>query len=62
MLYEKDNIIYLYEDNRYYVADIIVTYPTIAIYKTSQYVETLENAKEVTFEYVKRKAINGNNI
>ena len=57
MLYEKDNIIYLYEDNRYYVADIIVTYPTIAIYKTSQYVETLENAKEVTFDEVKARYI-----
>ncbi len=58
MLYEKDDIIYLYEDNRYYVADIIVTYPTIAIYKTSQYVEVLENAKEVTFDEVKARYIN----
>ena len=58
MLFEKDNIIYLYEDNRYYVADIIVTYPTIAIYKTSQYVEVLENAEEVTFDEVKARYIN----
>ncbi len=63
MLFKKDNIIYMYENGKYYVADIIKTSYTIAIIPTSQYVEVLENAQEVSFDGVKEKALkNGNDI
>jgi hypothetical protein len=55
MLFKKDNLIYLYENNRYYVADIIKTGHTIAIVPTSQFVEVLEGAEEVSFDDVKKR-------
>lgn len=57
MLFKKDNIIYLYENNKYYIADIIKTGYTIAIIPTSQYVEVLEDAEEVSFEEVKEDVL-----
>lgn len=55
MLFKKDNIIYMYENNKYYIADIIKTGYTIAIIPTSQYVEVLDHAQEVSFDEVKKR-------
>lgn len=55
MLYEKNNNIYIKQDNKYYLAIIIPKHTTISIMPSNEYEDTLEGAKEITFKEVKAR-------
>lgn len=57
MLYELDNLIYIKENNKYYIAIVEPKENTISITPSSIYKDTLEGAKEVSFYDVKKKVL-----
>jgi hypothetical protein len=57
MLYELNNQIFIKQGNKYFLADITKKRNTIVINPSSEYVDVLEGAKEVSFYDVKKKVL-----
>jgi hypothetical protein len=57
MLYELNNQIYIKQGDKYFLADITKKRNTIVINPSSEYVDVLEDAKEVSFYEVKKKVL-----
>lgn len=55
MLYEFKNDIYIKQEGKYFLADITKKRNTIVINPSNEYVDTLEDAKKVSFYDVKKK-------
>lgn len=58
MIYTKNNLFYVRQGNLYFLADIIIKKHTIIVMPTSEYVEELINAVEITYKDLKEKMIN----
>ena len=57
-LYKENNTYYIYKDNVYYIADIVIKGGrTISVTPSTEYVENLENPVEMTYYDVKREFI-----
>lgn len=57
-LYKENNTYYIYKDNVYYIADIVIKGGrTISVTPSAEYVEYLENPIEMTYYDVKREFI-----
>jgi len=57
MLYLSENQVYIKQGDKYLLADVIIKKNTIVINPTSEYVEHLENAKEVSYYDLKKAYI-----
>ena len=57
MIYELDNVYYIKQGNKYFIADVILKKRTIVVTPTSEYVEELENATEYTYKELKEKLL-----
>lgn len=58
MLYELDNQIYMKQGDKYFLADVIIKRNTIVVNPTSEYVDSLEGATEITYKELKNKLLN----
>lgn len=57
MLYELNNQIFIKQGDKFFLADVTIKRNTIVISPSSEYVDTLEGAKEVSFYEVKKKVL-----
>lgn len=55
MTYIKGRQIYIKENNRYYLAEILVKAHTVVVMPTSEYVEELIGARRISYEEIKKK-------
>lgn len=57
MIYEKDNVYYLKQAYRYFLADVTIKEHTVIITPTSEYVTSLDDANLVSYQELKNRFI-----
>jgi hypothetical protein len=55
MIYQKNNEYYIKQEDKFFLADVTIKPHTIVIIPSSEYVKELEDAKEITYQELKRR-------